>query len=185
LDTKITNIIRNKDKTFISKNNEISNISDYFRESEVETDTLVNFQKNRLENKININVPIDNDINTYQIKSNDDSYFLTETGLNIMKRFIFGKVSDTTLNINMSINNKIFSDHFKNKVHIFVNGKFLTNDEFYISNSNIVSTVPANSYIEIYINQYDSISYSFVLASEKSSFNESELSYLLYNNGFL
>jgi hypothetical protein len=186
LDTNISKTIRNRDKTLLSKDNNISRISDYFRESEIETDTLISFQKNRLENKIDLVVPIDNDTGTYQVVSNTDDYFLTLEAPSILKRFVFGNVSTVNLNINISTASKIFTDHFKDKVHIFVDGNLLTYDEFYILNGNIISTLSnTDSYVEIYIDQYDSISYSFTLAVEKSTLTEGELSYILYNNKFL
>ena len=71
------------------------------------------------------------------------------------------------------------SDHSKNRVHVFVDGNLLTNDEFHILEGYVVSTLAsASSYVEIYINQYTSISYSFTLAA-KSSLTQDELSYIL------
>lgn len=189
LDNSITMDIRNKDQKLLVKDNEVSNISDYFRETDVDTNTLVSFQKNRLENEFLDETPVDNNntlSNAYEFKSNKDSYFAEVKAKDILKQFISGRKSDTSLNI--SIGNKLFRDHSKNKVHIFVDGNLLTYNDFYILNGNIIATLPtATSYVEIYINQYNEVEYSFMLTAnaQPSAITQNELSYILYNSGFL
>ena len=185
-DSRITMDIRNKDQMLLLKDGKESNISEYFKESRMKTNTLVSFQKDRLENEIEDMTPVDNndEKNTYELEYNSDPYFNIEKAKNVSRKIIFGRKDDISLNVSMGGN--VFSDHSKNRVHVFVDGNLLTNDEFYILEGYVISTLAsANSYVEIYINQYTSISYSFTLATAKSSLTQDELSYILYNNGFL
>lgn len=186
-DSRITMDIRNKDQMLLLKDGKVSNTSEYFKESRMKTNTLVSFQKDRLENEIEDMTPVDNnnnEKNTYELEYNSDPYFNTEKAKNVSRKMIFGRKDDNSLNVSMGGN--VFSDHSKNRVHVFVDGNLLTNDEFHILEGYVISTLAsASSYVEIYINQYTSISYSFTLATAKSSLTQDELSYILYNNGFL
>lgn len=190
----ISTDIRNKDQKLLhTADNDVSNISDYFRESTITTNTLVNFQNNRLENTYGDDTPIDNDVNTYTYDSNlDDSEdnFTEVNAKNILNRFMFGIVDNDNNLLSVSMGSgsspKFFTDHHKTKVHIFVNGNLLTNDQFYIADGNITAELmSASSYVEIYVDQYDSVSYSFNLVTPVASLIQSKLSYILYNAGFL
>jgi hypothetical protein len=178
--------IRNKDQMLMLKDSNVSNTSEYFKESKINTNTLVNFQKDRLENEILDTTPVDNDDvdnNRYELEYNADPYFRLEKAKNTSRRIIFGRTNSTSLSISMGGN--VFTDHNKDRVHVFVDGNLLTSDEFYISNGNIISTLPtANTYVEVYINQYTAPSYSFTLSLAKRSLTQDELNYILFNNGF-
>lgn len=187
LDPSITMDIRNEDQMLLLRDSYVSNISDYFKESKINTNTLVNFQKDRLENEIFDGTPIDNDDSTnnkYILEYNEDAYFEIKKAKNASSRIIFGKKVDTALNVSMG--GDLFTDHMKDRVHIFVNGSLLTTDQFYIMDGYIKSTLTTpDSYVEIFIDQHNSPSYTFNLDSSVASLSQNDLTGILYTNNLL
>ena len=77
-DSRITMDIRNKDQMLLLKDGKVSNTSEYFKESKIKTNTIVSFQKDRLENEIEDITPVDNNDtgqNTYELEYNSDPLF--------------------------------------------------------------------------------------------------------------
>ena len=167
-DTRIDNISRSYDKTMLVRNvtatrKEAANISDYFRDQTVDSETVVSFQKDRFEDDqiIEHHRNKDNDHGIYEVEGNTSSGY---------EELEYGKTVPIVLTGNKNtakekikiVNGYLFTNQNKNMFNIFVNGELQHMKDIEIVNQEL-GGVPvtlldlpnvSGKFVEIYINSF-------------------------------
>lgn len=183
-----TNYIRNVDTRFLVKwrpggTNTISSISNYFREAQFYSDTMVSFQTTR-ENDTGYKYSfIENE------EYNDDGLTKKRDYLSIDVK---GNINFLTTG-NLIDNNRIYivnrtfpvilNDDHRHMVHVFINGKLIDYNDYYLQEGSVFLKNKMSGYLEVYANTNTSKTYWFHLNGQYRDISQDQLSNLLYRAG--
>lgn len=204
-DTRIDNISRSYDKTMLVRNvtgptgtrKEAANISDYFRDQTVDSETVVSFQKDRFEDGqiIEGDGEKDNDNGIYYVEGNTSSGY---------EELEYGKTVPIVLTGNKNtakekikiVDGYLFNNQNKNMFNIFVNGELQHMKDIEIVNQEASGGVPVtflelpnvnSGFVEIYINSFSSPNLFMYLNEDKTinDIDSDNLKATLYYSGLL
>lgn len=205
-DTRIDNISRSYDKKMLVRNvtgptgtrKEAANISDYFRDQTVDSETVVSFQKDRLEDDqiIEDHWEKDNDHGIYDVEGNTSyGYEELEYGKTV-PIVLTGNKNTATEKIKI-VNGYLFNNQNKNMFNIFVDGELQHMKDIEIVNKiEVGSGVPATflelpnvngKFVEIYINSFSNPNIFMYLDENKTigDITPDNLKATLYYSGLL
>lgn len=179
-DIRIDNISRSYDKKMLVRNvtgkgkevanisdYEVANISNYFRDQTVDSETVVSFQKDRFEDNqiIEHHTEKDNDRGVYEVEGNTSyGYEELEYGKTV-PIVLTGNKNTATEKIKI-VDGYLFTNQNKNMFNVFVNGELQHMKDIEIVNQvQVGNGVPATflhlpnvsgEFVEIYINSFSS-----------------------------
>lgn len=199
-DTRIDNISRSYDKKMLVRNvtgptgtrKEAANISDYFRDQTVDSEIVVSFQKDRLENDqiIEHHRNKDNDNGDYDVEGNTSSgYEELEYGKTV-PIVLTGNKNTATEKIKI-VDGYLFNNQNKNMFNIFVDGELQHMKDIEIVNevgSTFLELPNVNGkFVEIYINSFSNPNLFMYLNDELTidDISSDNLKATLYYSGLL